>query len=159
MHSESDKRPKLNFLQTFGGGASGIYYSNSKEKLTVAQQLTFGELFLVTYAFPDWEITNETKKIGEFTCYKAIRKKKSNDNAEDVVWFTPQIPVQFGPILYNGLPGLVLEVQVGKIRVIASKIKLNTEQAIIIEQPIKGVKMAQEEFRKKVQEMAEELGF
>ena len=74
MNSDSEKRPKLNFMQTFGGGASGVYYSNSNEKKTLAQKLAFGELLLISYEIPNWELTKETKKIGSFLCYKAIKK-------------------------------------------------------------------------------------
>ncbi|WP_432672641.1 GLPGLI family protein [Flavobacterium sp. SM2513] len=160
MDSDSNKRAKLNFLQTFGGGASSVYYSDSNLKRSLAQKLSFGEVFLVTYHFPNWEVTTESKKIGEFVCYKAIKKQKnSNSKATEVVWFTPEIPIQFGPALYNGLPGLVLEVQVGKIRFIASKVKLNTEQIITIEKPTKGTKFTEEEYIKKMDDLANELGF
>lgn len=155
MKSDSDKRIKISFLQIFGG--MGIFYSNSKEKLTLNQRDAFGELVLISSSFPDWEVTGETKKVGDFICYKAI-KKISSAETKTIAWFTPQIPVQFGPGLYNGLPGLVLEVQVGKIRVFASKIKLDTPD-IVIEKPIKGATITHEEYTKKVKEIADEIGF
>lgn len=156
MKSDAE-RPKLNFLKIYGG--KGVFYSNSTEKLTINQKDAFGELVLVSFTFPNWDLTNESKKIGEFTCYKAIKKAvKDGKKSEEIAWYSPQIPVQFGPSLYNGLPGLVLEVQVGKIRFIASKINLNTSN-VLIERPNKGTKMSAQEYYKKLKQIAEEIGF
>lgn len=62
MQSDSKIGPKLNFLQTFGGGASAVYYSNFKEKFTLVQKVSLGEQFLISYQFPKWELTNLSKK-------------------------------------------------------------------------------------------------
>jgi len=160
MNSDSNKKPKLNFLQTFGGGSNGIYYSNSNEKNTLAQKSAFGELLLISYQFPNWELTSETKKIGDFVCYKAIKKQNNRKSKTlEEAWYTSEIPVQFGPNIYNGLPGLVLEVKVGKLRIIASKINLKDEKKIIIEKPDKGTRISEEDYIKKATKIADEFGF
>lgn len=58
-----------------------------------------------------WEITNDTKYIGKFKVLKATttRKLGSNYVEEIEAWFAPELPYSFGPIGYNGLPGLILE--------------------------------------------------
>lgn len=53
-----------------------------------------------------WKITNETKQIQSFTCYKAITAFRSNTFE---AWFTPDIPINAGPWKWYGLPGLILE--------------------------------------------------
>ena len=53
----------------------------------------------------EWDITNETKKILDFECIKAISKNK---DYLITVWFTKDIPVSAGPSNFLGLPGLVL---------------------------------------------------
>jgi GLPGLI family protein len=53
----------------------------------------------------DWEITQETKKILDLECIKAISKNK---DYLITVWFTKEIPVSAGPSNFFGLPGLVL---------------------------------------------------
>ena len=54
-----------------------------------------------------WKITSETKKIKEYTCYKATTTFRGN-NFE--AWFTPDIPINAGPWKWYGLPGLIVEV-------------------------------------------------
>ncbi len=156
MSSDSDKHPKLNFLESIGGG-NGIYYTNPIERKTYVQKNMFGDLLLISYDTPSWKLLNETKKIGDYNCYKAVKNVESN--SKDVVWYTPEISVPFGPTLYNGLPGLVLEVNIGKIRIIATKITIDKESKINIEKPKKGIKISQKDYKKKLSEFADEIGF
>jgi GLPGLI family protein len=159
MQSDADKKSKPKFLEIVGGG-NGIFYSNSLEKSTLTQKESFGELFLISSKFLDWELTSETKKIGNYTCFKAkYISKNGNKNLIDEVWYTPEIPVQFGPTNYIGLPGLVLEVIAGKVRFTATKIQLNNQQPIVIEKPNKGTKITEEEYIKLLEKTASELGF
>lgn len=53
-----------------------------------------------------WNITSETKKIQNYTCYKAATSFRGN-NFE--AWFTPDIPINAGPWKLYGLPGLIVE--------------------------------------------------
>jgi GLPGLI family protein len=161
MQSDEDKKNKVSALQIFGGGSNCNYYTNVKDSTTLANIDAFGETLIVTYNFPQWEITNETKKIGNYTCYKAVQKNKNGTLIKNkVVWYTPEIPNQFGPKLYVGLPGMVLEVIRGKSRIIATKITLNNDNTNInIEKPTKGVRLTEEQYKKKTQEIGKQLGF
>ncbi len=55
----------------------------------------------------------DSKKIGDYICYKAttIVENHRKIKSEIVVWFTPEIPFQYGPKNYGGLPGLILALQ------------------------------------------------
>jgi len=59
----------------------------------------------------DWKITNETKKIDDYTCQKAILNY-SNRTWE--AWFTADIPIHSGPYVFGQLPGLILEIKDNK---------------------------------------------
>ncbi len=52
-----------------------------------------------------WQICPETKKIQNYTCQKAITTFRGRTWQ---AWFTPQIPIKFGPWKLHGLPGLIL---------------------------------------------------
>lgn len=55
----------------------------------------------------DWKILNEKKKIGQFEVTKAT----ANFGGRDwTAWFCQEIQLPFGPYVFYGLPGLILEV-------------------------------------------------
>jgi len=64
--------------------------------------------FLVEDNYPDfnWNITSETKNIAGYPCIKATTSYRGRTW---VAWFTPQIPISFGPWKLFGLPGLIVE--------------------------------------------------
>lgn len=52
-----------------------------------------------------WRLTNQTQKINNFTCKKAILE---NDPFNSIVWYTEDFPLDVGPGIGFGLPGLVV---------------------------------------------------
>lgn len=55
----------------------------------------------------NWQITDEQKKIGNYTCQKAVCEFRGRAYE---AWFTSEIPVNDGPWKFHGLPGLIMEV-------------------------------------------------
>ncbi|MCJ7932181.1 MAG: GLPGLI family protein [Chryseobacterium sp.] len=55
----------------------------------------------------NWKIKNEFKTVAGYTCQKAETTKYGRTW---IAWFAPEIPFQFGPYKFNGLPGLIAEV-------------------------------------------------
>lgn len=104
----------------------------------------------------DWIISTETKKIDDFNCYKATRiekfKNRKNEDGERTVtaWFCAEIPYSYGPITYNGLPGLILELEFMGYKYVAKKITLSKE-TITIDLPKKKI-ISKEEYLKKIKE-------
>jgi GLPGLI family protein len=60
------------------GSDQGKYYKNVQTQTYVNETDMFGKLFLVKDSLQpwDWKLTSETKKIGNYTCYKATAIKK-----------------------------------------------------------------------------------
>jgi GLPGLI family protein len=60
----------------------------------------------------NWTLLPDTSRILGFFCQKAICKAAIMDNVERIytAWYTPEIPIPFGPHKFFGLPGLILEV-------------------------------------------------
>jgi GLPGLI family protein len=143
---------------------SDILYRNIKENRYANKTEISGKIFLIkdTLNVKKWELTNETKYIGEYACFKAVFEEEyetktitEEGKLEDVmkqritsVWYTPQIPVNNGPGDYFGLPGLILEVNDGELTLICSKIVLNPDESFEIKAPTKGKEVSQKEFDK-----------
>lgn len=70
----------------------------------------------------DWQLLPEKKNILGFNCQLARGYFKG---AEYLAWFTTDIPFMDGPWKFNGLPGLILEVQskILDIHIFATSIK------------------------------------
>jgi GLPGLI family protein len=64
--------PAFKMMSSMMGGG-GVQYKNIKEKVSLQEKDIFGKEFLVTDTLPkiQWKMLSETKKIGEYTCYKA----------------------------------------------------------------------------------------
>lgn len=103
----------------------------------------------------NWDITVETKTIGNYLCYKATYVKNfiGRDGKEKhtpvTAWFAPSLPYSFGPKEYNGLPGLILEVVENKSIFYAANISIFEDKINEIEFP-NGKAITEDEYFKKV---------
>ena len=164
-------------------GGSDIMYKNTKDGRYTNQNEVFGKVFLIKDKLEEreWVLTNETKNIGDYTCYKATMTREGEvvtggisvngdrdlDDMEETrteeitvtAWYTPDIPINNGPADYQGLPGLILEINDGPVSILCSKIVLNPEKVSEISEPTKGKEVTQEKFdeimEKKMKEMRE----
>jgi len=139
-----DGKRKLNITR-MRAGASKIYYRNTITNNNFYQTRQT-ELLLIESIPIKWKITQETKKIGIYICYKAIDINSTNKKQQPIAWFTPQIPVNFGPHRYFGLPGLILEVDTFGLLTTATSIVLNPKKKIKIKKPTKGKKITAKEY-------------
>lgn len=168
------------------GGGSDVLYKNTKDQSYSDQKDTMGKIFLVKDDLEkiEWKLESGTKHIGEYQCFKAtytkmVEKPRSfsnsgtnNEEAEEeetedkepemiertvTAWYTPQVPVNNGPAMYQGLPGLILEIHDGKLTIICSKIVLNPEEKVEIKEPTKGKEVNQEKYDEIMDKKAKEM--
>jgi GLPGLI family protein len=145
-------------------GEGSILYKNLSGNYLQQQEMMGKEYLIQDKAEPfEWELSEETKKIGNYTAQKASFTKivdsrrfstgmtemeNVKDTIQVTVWFTPEIPVSHGPEYYFGLPGLILEVQNQGRTLICEKIELNpSADPVMIEKPSKGKEITQAEFK------------
>ena len=164
----------------------GSIYKNTKDKKMIEDVEQFSKRFLVVEEMEQaqWEMGMETKKIGQYTCYKATlvkedtnidwgsifsrsTKKKDSTNTKDAepskkmmlitAWYTPQIPVSTGPDTYYGLPGLILEINAGRTTMLCTEVTISSKEVLEIDAPNKGKEVSREEYIKIVKVKTEEL--
>ena len=141
-------------------GTEGKFYVNKKDSTYLNKKHFGGEDFIVILKAKEWKITDEFKFISDFKCYKAtsqdiIINSKGTFKFKVVAWFCPELPSFFGPARYFGLPGLILELDNGKMNLRATKIHFSNKKETI--KPFKkGIKLTQKEFDKFVKEKAKE---
>ena len=103
----------INITEFFAGGED-VFYSDLSQKKLFKKTSSLGDTFLVNYPSIDWIITGDKKLINNFLCYRAYRRinpSSSIKQSSAEAWFCPEIPANFGPLYYNGLPGLILELR------------------------------------------------
>jgi GLPGLI family protein len=164
-------------------GGGGKQYQNLKEKKSLLETEAFGKEFLVSDSLKKWEwkLGSESKKIGNYTCYKATAVYKAKeplpfpdeeapkkDKAVNLLetktvdktvtaWYTPEIPVGHGPGEYWGLPGLILEVNDDRTTILCSKLTLNPKEKFVIKAPKKGEKVTKAKFEEIMEKKEKEM--
>lgn len=138
------------------------YYKNLKSDKIVFATSLGGENLLITGKTNQikWKLTSKNKIIGKNTCYKAILIEGNkllgfNQNMIIEAWYTPEIPVPFGPLHFEGLPGLILELSLGPKTYYASSIKYNTNN--VIEELVDGKVITRERYSSIIEKFAEEM--
>ena len=177
-----------NIVIRMGGGADGgDMYKNFAQQKGLQSTEMGGKNFLIvdTLKPQPWKLSEETKKILGYTCYKATRKTtaprmmmrsmnvggpntgdtiKSNSSSapkeiEIVAWYTNDIVTPAGPENYGLLPGLILEIDVDNGTTVfkATEVKatLNKKE---LKEPSKGKPIGRPEFQKLQMDMMQQQG-
>lgn len=124
-----------------------IYHNNSNGLFKE------NEFLIIEPLNQNWKLTNESKIIDGYTCYKATNEYIV-DNGKIfkhpvIAWFCPQIPISIGPRGYGGLPGLILELQEWNSVFGVEKIEFsNNVKEIIL--PQEGKIISEQEYQNKV---------
>lgn len=169
----------------WGGSGQGSIYKNTKEAKVIEETEFFGKKFLISDdgSVPNWKLSADTKKIGDYVCYKAtfervnndfnwmsMRRRPSDETKKDstatkeevkkelvTAWYTPMIPVSTGPDDFWGLPGLILEVSAGNTTILCTEIVLNPSDKVEISVPTRGEKISRDDYNETVKKKTEEM--
>lgn len=177
----------VNVVMRMGGGADGDMYKNFAQQKGLQSTEMGGKNFLIvdTLKAQPWKLSEETKKILGYTCYKATRKTtaprmtmrtmsiggpstgdtvKSTSavapkEIEIVAWYTNDIVTPAGPESYGLLPGLILEINVDNGTTVykATEVKATFNKKNLKE-PTKGKPIGRQEFQKLQMEMLQQQG-
>lgn len=108
--------------------------NNSEERNSSGERVIYLKLFIndIHYIVQndqldfDWNLEDEYRTIHHFKCQKATTHFMNN---KITAWFTEEIPIAYGPHVWTGLPGLVLEVYDDKLanHFIATNLEVNQD--------------------------------
>lgn len=191
MQRAIDNAPNLSFGLIINKTASKFYDKSNlaanDADYSYRGNLAFANYTGVSYQFPDaffysssnmgsdilitkeltkdWVLTNETKMIDNYLCYKAtninrIEHKDLNKvfNHPVIAWYCPKLPYAFGPNTYGNLPGLILELQVRNVVYGVKKIDLNSDLTFDTAFLAKKTIITEEELNSRLQQDAENWG-
>ncbi|MEO8237689.1 MAG: GLPGLI family protein [Flavobacterium sp.] len=128
------------------------YYLDNSLKLGMFRYASNGMLVKQNIKDKVWEISKESKKIGNYLCYKAVYLKSymnwkgKNITIPVTAWFAPELPYRYGPKEYHSLPGLILELHESYGVFLATEVKIEKEKQFKFEFP-KGKTISEEEYK------------
>jgi len=130
--------------------SKGVFYNNSKERLR--QVNSYGSTFIVKYNVineDNWNLLSENRKIGKYNCFKALNSYNIDGETFEVeAWYTPEIPLKYGPKGFYNLPGLIIELTITnrtKITYFLKTIQIKSSK-VKIKKPKKGKKISKKEY-------------
>ena len=150
MSQRADADPRLqralNAVSSFTPPKAEVLqiYQNIEEGQKLERVAFMTRYFIVENKLekPAWKIIPDKKKILDYICAGA---EMNTEQGTVTAWFTPQIPVQFGPDGYHGLPGLIMGIERnGDMVVLASNVEMDALDALSA--PDDGQKVEQKDF-------------
>jgi GLPGLI family protein len=144
---ESDASKGINLTKVFAGNNSVIYYNNSTKEI-LSQTTVSDDTYLISKNIVKWKMTNQSKRINGYECFKAISLDVKGKETGIFAWYAPAIPFNYGPGRFNNLPGLIIELEDKIVTFRAKKIKLNLKTAKI-KKPNKGSRISYQDFKKR----------
>jgi GLPGLI family protein len=171
---------------SFSMSGDGNKYMNTKDKISYTEEDIFGDEFVIKDSLPKiaWQITNETKIIGDYNCVKATyiepvskndleaynRQQEKIKNGKTTLfemkkpepktitaWYTSEIPVSFGPNGVWGLPGLILQLENENYIYFCTKVSIKNNETVKVKIPNSGKVISKKEYEKYEKKMQKQM--
>jgi len=129
-----------------------IYYINYPKNFYIRKVKTRGKTYDIKNSLPElqWTILADTKKMKDYTLQKA---QTTYGNTKITAWFTEDIPVNIGPRIFRGLPGLIMELKMNKLNYKVEKIDFVNNLSPIVPPKPDGKYLSQKKFREIIKKM------
>lgn len=139
---------------------NGEFYKNLSDSLLLKKVKSGSEELIVAldpeqHLAETWTIKeDESKTIKGFLCYKAVRQKTITNSKGDhkftiEAWFSPEIPVGFGPKEFGNLPGLILVLKDTHYVFYAEHIEISSDTNLKIK-AFKGKQIQESDYKKQL---------
>lgn len=130
----------------------------SSNSIIVYKESELGEKkYLVKKKNHNWKLSDETKEIAGYLCRKATTQEKRNEiiTLKITAWYAPDLPYNFGPKNFAGLPGMILGLEEHGFYFYAKDVNLK-EKERKIKQP-KGEIIEEENYIQLVEQYYEDV--
>ena len=137
------------------GGTDDETYKNYQSGKSIEQRELGPKKYIIEDSLRkiSWKLDEEgsTKEIKGYACRKATGKNSQGSTV--VAWYSDQINCPSGPDQYGGLPGMILELNIGDGEIVFSPLEINAEtDAKLVKAPSNGKKITRKEFQKMIEE-------
>lgn len=141
-------------IQMGSAPGSSILYKDLNHRIYLKSANLLGKDFLIKDTLPkyDWNLSEETKIVGNYVCKKATTV---HNRKEITAWYAPSIPINDGPDEYYGLPGLIIELTDGNITYNVLNVQETPEISIL--KPNKGKEITKAKYQQLEQERMEAI--
>lgn len=82
-----------------------------RDSLTVTASIVGSKCYTESRPVQNWTETGRSKTIFDLNCKEAVCSYRGRDY---VAYYCPDIPLSYGPDVFGGLPGLIMELHDGK---------------------------------------------
>ena len=160
-------------------------FTDIAKQMQYEERAFFEKEFLIVDSIKQykWKLSEETKTIAKQLCKKATtmisapqmrmrisiggsanntdttaNTPRAPKETELVVWYAENIPVSFGPDSYNGLPGVIMEIDQDNGANVTTAVEVSTKypkKELVA--PTKGEKMNRAQFQENMQKLMQEM--
>ncbi|WP_162270401.1 GLPGLI family protein [Vaginella massiliensis] len=131
-----------------------VFYKNLETSTIYKTTEIKGEKFTVMQKSDlqnSWKITNETKSVGSYKAHKATLEDANLGLV--TAWYVTEIAITDGPEIFNGLPGLIVEIETDKKHISLKSINGSEKE---IQLPTFTNVLSVEEYTKKMDELKQQ---
>lgn len=137
---------------------TGEVYNIKNDTILKQNQFLKKNVLVIEKKKTDWVLTDETKMIDTYLCYKATNEYIVDNGFKVfrhpvVAWYCPNLPYNYGPNGYGNLPGLILELQVRNASYGVSKITFDDDSKINFDFIKKATIITEQELDEKLKKM------
>ena len=135
------------------GGGNNETYKNYATQKTVELRELGPKKYIIEDSLKKlaWKLADDTMLIKGYHCKKATTNNKQGDNI--VAWYTEDIATTSGPEQFGGLPGLILQLDIGDGWIVFTAIDIQaTAGKQLVKAPTGAKKVTRPEFQKMMDE-------
>lgn len=151
---KSDNEGNKKITKTIINKTSETIYTDKIGNFRQSTISMFGKEYFIkeTLTNTQFEILDQSKMIGDLKCQLAITELYGKPIE---VWFATSIPLDYGPSIFHSLPGLIVEVKMGKKLITATKIQFETSSPV--KAPVNGTEITREDYDSMIIKKMQEL--